>query len=247
MISERPPLRRRVKAAWRLVLHRLTGTPCKGVYGLPWSLLRHIDREAPITVVDIGAHDGDFTGRLSAWCPVTAAILAEPLPGKTDALRRRFPSNEVRIFAGALGDADGTTTFRINALDSTSSLLRASRDQPDMAALPLGEEVAIPVAIRRLDDVFEESGMGRVDVLKIDVQGAEHLVLRGATKTLARTRLAWIECSVRPLYEGSATFAEIIDLMDEAGFGLHDWDEAMRGATGELLQVDAVFLRRPAQ
>ncbi len=244
MIRENPPFRRRLKAAGRLAWHRLAGAPIRGLFGLPWSLLRHVDRRTPVTVVDVGAHDGDFTGRLSIWCPVTAAILAEPLPGKSAALRQRFPMPEAHIFVGALGDTDGTATFRVNALESTSSLLRADRKQADMAALPLGEEVAIPVRIRRLDDVFLESGLDDVGILKIDVQGAEHMVLRGAARTLAKTRLAWIECSVRPLYEGSAALSEVIEIMNGAGFGLHGWEEGMRGANGELLQVDALFLRR---
>jgi FkbM family methyltransferase len=243
MIAERPLLRRRLKAAWRLGLQAWFKIPCKGVFGLPWTLLRHLPRDRALCVVDVGAHDGDFTGGLSAWCGVERVILAEPLPDKVGLLRRRFPGPAAFLHAGALADRSGTAEFKLNtAATATSSLLRARRDLADMDHL--GEEQTLTVNLRRLDDVAAEAGMPRVDLLKIDVQGAEDAVLRGATETLRRTRLAWIECSFLPLYERSAIFADVQALMEAANFGLLDWNEAMRGKNGELIQIDALFRRR---
>ena len=90
--------------------------------------------------------------------------------------------------------------------------------------------------------------MDPVDLLKLDVQGVEHRVLAGASETLARTRLLWMEMSFQPLYAGSETIEKMIALCRQKGWVLSHLEEGFRSSEGELLQVDALFvpLKRPA-
>ena len=244
VIKEKPLFRRRVKAAWRQFLHRTLKIPCRSVYGISTVLLAEIPRNQPLRVIDVGAHDGDFAFGLACYCGLTQGVLIEPLPHKVKLLEGRFAPPHYRVFGCALAGAAGTATLRVNAMEATSSLLPLRRDRPEVSDLDLGEERCIEVPQRTLDSVMAEAGGGPVDLLKIDVQGAEHLVLAGGAETLRRTRVIWIETAFKPIYEGSTTFAEVYNSLNAAGFQLRNWSPAWTSPTGELLQVDCLFTRR---
>jgi hypothetical protein len=83
--------------------------------------------------------------------------------------------------------------------------------------------------------------------LKIDTQGAEHLVLAGAHDVLRRTEVVQCELSLRPLYEGGARWMDVVRSLDVVGFQLIGVEPGMQDCHGlVLLQFDGLFARTNA-
>jgi FkbM family methyltransferase len=127
------------------------------------------------TFIDVGAHIGSIIGEVKRHCPSAKIVAVEAIPEKCESLRKCFPS--VELHECALSDMDGETTFFVNTQRSGySSLGRPSGD--------LGI-VKLKVPMRRLDGLIAADGM---DVIKIDVEGAELGVLRGSEQIVAKSR-----------------------------------------------------------
>ncbi|WP_187273072.1 FkbM family methyltransferase [Methylobacterium sp. WL69] len=151
----------------------------------------------------------------------------------------------------AIGDG-GTHTLHINNADATSSLfpLNAAHNArfPQLAAFHTVRTEQ--VATRRLDDVL---AAGPVDFLKLDIQGAELMVLRSATKTLARTAVIHCEVEFSPIYEGQPLYPDVQVFLNAEGFELIDlvWSgkdyyatPSGESASDRLLWADAVFFKQ---
>lgn len=133
------------------------------------------------TVVDAGGHIGTFAlmaGRRVG--PEGRVIVFEPSPATLALLKRNLELNPmpwVKLHACALGAKDGLATLYVSTPgdgNPAADSLHPSKDR---------ERVEVP--LRPLDEVLAEDGVGRVDHLKIDVEGAELMVLDGAPKALA--------------------------------------------------------------
>lgn len=125
------------------------------------------------TFVDIGAHIGSIISEVQFHRPAARIIAFEPIPEKAQALGRKFPAAEVHNCA--LWESEGETSFFVDPVHSAcSSLQRGSASAQE-----------IRVTTRKLDTVLAGS---HVDVLKIDVEGAELGVLRGSEDVLERAR-----------------------------------------------------------
>jgi FkbM family methyltransferase len=106
-----------------------------------------------------------------------AVVACEADPDKAAELASKFP--DVKVHGCAVGDHEGEVVFFIDkARPGYSSLARGVRSPDDF------QEVLVPM--RRLDDLVPSTA--RVDVIKIDVEGAELGVLNGATELTARCR-----------------------------------------------------------
>jgi hypothetical protein len=87
----------------------------------------------------------------------------------------------------------------------------------------------------------------RAAFLKIDVQGYEEPVLRGASQTLRRIRGLQVELSLRPVYEGQTLFLPMLEWITSLGFAPYRFRDAfVDPRNGRSLQVDALFFREPA-
>jgi len=175
---------------------------------------------------------------------VTRALLVEPMPARCRELEARFTDPRFMILQCAVSDSVGRVQFDILNADYSSSMLPVL---PEVGGagdrLDLRVKQRIDVETRPLDALVAEAALpGTIDLLKIDTQGAELHVLRGAAATLPRVRIIWVEVSFRAMYEGSALFAEIHDFLSASGFRFYSLHEGFRGADGELLQADALFL-----
>ena len=219
-------------------------------YGVPFSRFRlepalvpFLPSGAPVTLIDVGASVGSFTETVRDHCGVRRALLIEPQPANVRVLADHYTDARFQISECAVSDEEGTIDMAILNFHYSSSLLAV---EPEFAGATPDADFRvrgrIAVRTRLLDNLLDEIAWTEpVDLLKIDVQGAEIKVLRGATRTLARTRMAWIEVSFRPLYKGSAVFADVYAFMNSHGFRLSSIHEGFRGEQGELLQADALF------
>jgi FkbM family methyltransferase len=127
------------------------------------------------TMIDVGAHIGSVIARVRRHSATVKIIAVEANPEKADNLRKRFP--QVEVYQCALGDRSGEVQFFVNTRQSGySSLLK-----PQGSA----HTRQINVPMKRLDDLTRSE---QADVMKIDVEGAELGVLRGAESLIGLSR-----------------------------------------------------------
>jgi hypothetical protein len=101
------------------------------------------------------------------------------------------------------------------------------------------------VKVNTLDSMLEPllSEDSRV-LLKIDTQGYEHHVIKGARSVLQQVCLIECELSLTPLYEGQYLFQDMLNLLDELCFKPVHFDSVFSDLkTGHCLQVDGTFVR----
>jgi hypothetical protein len=144
----------------------------------------------------------------------------------------------------AIGETDGTVTVNRSAESDMSSIL--ALDPAFLESSPssayVGQE---EVPVRRLDTVFGDhvEADDRVFV-KIDTQGYERQVLAGAAGMVDAIIGFQVEMSLVPLYDGEATFDELMAHMRAFGFAPHLIIPGYYSRhLGRMLQVDGVFLR----
>ena len=134
---------------------------------------RWCDRE--VTVVDVGAHIGEWAAAARAGLGPSATLHCfEPRPDTFDALAGRF-ARDPRTVCHRLALGREPRTASLFGDDRSAAFTSLHRD-----ALP-GEPARVDeVDVDTLDSVSAELGIGRVDLLKVDVEGHELAVLEGA-------------------------------------------------------------------
>jgi FkbM family methyltransferase len=149
-------------------------------------------------VYDVGANCGWFAVRAArAGRPVRAF---EPVPATAEYAERnlgRIAGADARVVRAAVADAPGSATIHLYSSSGNNSL--HERTLP--AGHPLRRTGDIEVSVVRLDDLVGNDGFPAPALIKIDVEGAELAVLRGARETLARHRpvvvMEWAESTSR--------------------------------------------------
>jgi len=198
-------------------------------------------------VLDAGANDGGFGLELRGAGYEGRIISFEPLPGPFASLENRL-RRDARWDAlpWGLGDVRTEAVMHVTRDDKCSSVLRPLDRQTHAYAgsIPTG---STRVRIEALDGVYADL-VGEADrpFLKIDTQGYEMHVLRGADRSLGTLMGLQIELSLVPLYEGSSSYIELLTCMQERCFVPVAIEPVFSDpATDQLLQVDALFERSP--
>lgn len=132
------------------------------------------------TVVDVGANIGEWTLQMAdAVGPGGRVVAVEPIPRMAEAIEKSALANnmtQVSVHALALADAEGQAEFSVERGNTGGSRLGRAAGAVDT--------ITVPVAT--LDALLARLAIGRVDFIKVDVEGFELEVLRGARATLAR-------------------------------------------------------------
>jgi FkbM family methyltransferase len=203
----------------------------------------------PSIIFDVGAHHGETVHEYKALFPAATIYSFEPFPESFAELQQAAAQYEgVHAVNLALADRAGEAEFSANVNSATNSLLPVA----DEAARSWGNLVQSKSTIRvptvTLDAFCESHGIESIDLLKLDVQGGEPLVLRGAERMLARqaVRLVYAEIITVPCYAQQLQFDEFLRMMREYGFALHNFYDPHASETGRLKQVDAIFVRSGA-
>ena len=143
--------------------------------------------------VDIGGNKGDFALLAGKLVGASGRVFVfEPAPSNCEWIERSIALNgyrSIELFPIALGDREGEITLHLSSVSGHHSVVAPRSD---------GTGKAVRVPVRTLDTVLAEHGAPRVDVLKIDVEGADMAVLQGATRTLSANRDLVIFFDVHP-------------------------------------------------
>lgn len=212
------------------------------LYGRFNLLPRDFDlRSGPI--LDVGANAGDWTAALLCLAPQADVLAFEPSPAIASALRERFAhESRVRVIAKAVSDSVGEVVLHVTANSHNNSML-VPRDMNREYRVSTGweETEAIAVASITLDALLPE--IGAPSLVKIDVQGAEPLVLAGAADTLASAKAVFLEMTERSHYEGDVLGDNLDRRMRQLGYRMVGTsDPWLAPGSGLPLWYDACFL-----
>ena len=207
--------------------------------------VEHLDvpfRQDFATVVDVGAHHGQFALLALELFPAASVVCAEPLPEALKRLRATLGTDgRVTVLAAAAAAEAGRRQFHVSRKTDSSSLLPILRSCAD--AFPGTEEAGtIEVEAKTLDAMLEDK-IPRPCLLKVDAQGGELEVLAGAERVLAQVDAAYVECSFVEFYEGQALADEVIEAFLRHGLRLDGVFSIVRDASGRCLQADLLFRR----
>lgn len=212
-------------------------------YSLATHLVALFERLEVNCVLDAGAHFGEY-GRLLRDYGYRGRIVSfEPVAANFDRLgEARAGDPDWRAHNVALGAEDGELDLNVARDTALSSFLRPSPQ-------PLTEALAVEsrerVSVQRLDSLFEECVAGLAEprvFLKMDTQGWDREVLRGAERTLPLLAGLQSEVSVLPLYEGMTGYLEAIRELQGLGLDLTGiYPVAYDGF--RVVELDVVFAR----
>jgi FkbM family methyltransferase len=208
-----------------------------------------------MTVVHIGAHSGEEAERYQRWCArrvvwfEAAPYIFEKLQAHIKEIRKQkrslfawltgAPRTEHILVQALVGEADGKTAeFHLFDNDGASnSIFRMARDENDRfpGVRETGEVLALPV--QTLDRELENAGVSpeSVDVLVLDVQGAELLCLKGAPRVLKTARYIETEVSREPVYEGGVLLSELESWLSKRNY--------VRKTSVRRSHMNAIFVR----
>ncbi|MGE5490048.1 MAG: FkbM family methyltransferase [Actinomycetota bacterium] len=211
-------------------------------------LLRLLDPSAENLLIDVGGNTGYWCESFLEFFPKSRVVAFEPLEPEFEAYRRRF-KNASGITVHNVGLSDRSEVAPMHVADNSahSSLHR----HVNGVSVPLAESGGgRDVRLETLDSFRLGSLPAARKLLKIDVQGHELNVLRGATETLPHIDVALVECSFLPQYEGVVpSFAQVTALLREfdiypvmfrdygVSLGPHAWERDVIFCRQELLDL----------
>ena len=180
----------------------------------------HTIKEKPQIVVDVGAHNGSSIERFNSLFNNPKIYSFEANPSLASSLVEKYKGAKVEVFNMAVGSTKGRLQFNVhNTSTGSSSFLDFNPTQKFSIRRELNEQTVekIFVEVTTLDLNFftEESNRRDIDYLKIDTQGTELDVLRGARNLLENQQIKFIELEVitTPAYLNNEKWSSVIDYL----------------------------------
>lgn len=216
----------------------------EAVQSCRFALWPQVLRQEPFNwvLVDVGANNGDYLSSALRLVSPQMVIAFEPLSSCHKLLEAALASAKKPILVkAAASDKPGKGEINVTG-DSKMSSVLAPDSRLATAYKPGDLAVQRQTAVRlaRIDDIVPAKC--RIGMLKIDVQGYEISVLRGAEDTLRRTDAVQIEINYVSHYQGACSFNEIHDFLTSRSFQLHAVSDPYYG-DGRPLWADAIYAR----
>lgn len=198
-------------------------------------------------VIDVGAHFGEYGLFLRAIGYTGLIVSVEPVEASWERLCRvaEADGNWV-VHHMALGSADGYSELNLTAGSDFASFLgpnEYARTEFPSSSKVVGQEM---VSVRRLDSIFVECTRGVVNprvYLKLDTQGYDLEVLKGADGCLNRIVALQSEVSVKPIYQSQPSLADALSHLERIGFEVGGLYPVTRDREGRVVEFDCVALR----
>lgn len=195
------------------------------------------------TVFDVGANLGQTARQLAPKFPQADIFAFEPTSAVLSELRANVrPYAKVEVLDVALGEADTEAWLSLMTASTGNSLLEKSPEAQRGGDWlePIGRE---RVTVMRLDTFCAARRIETIDILKIDTQGFDDRVLRGAGDLLdpKTIKAILVEVNFERYYDRQTYFADIYALLSAKGYRLVDFYHKARHGDLKLRFCDALF------
>jgi FkbM family methyltransferase len=192
----------------------------------------------PKHIIDIGSNRGDWTRNARRMFDDALITMVEPQTNLNPFIRDLLADSRNRIYNVGIGPMDGEAIFTIHERD-------------DSCSFAFSEETArargfkqVPVKINCLDTLLAADSWPAPDIVKIDAEGYDIEVLKGAQSALTNCEVLFMEAAVLDA-TFTNTLSSVIAAASELGFRLFDFSEFVRTPERNLLWVvEAAFIRR---
>ena len=209
-----------------------------------------------LTILDVGACEGEDSIRYQRRFPNATVYAFEPLPANAARARQNFEeygTTSIRLEEIALGDTEGEARFHVSSGqppghesddwdygNKSSSLLAPAQTLDRHTWLRFDDSIVVPVTTLAAYAAIRE--IEHIDLLHLDVQGAELKVLAGAGPALDTVSAVWMEVEAVPLYSGQPLQADIESFMTERGF--IKVKDTVDDVSGDHLYIQPAFFAR---
>ncbi len=204
------------------------------------TIVSEIDKANISVVIDVGANIGQFGIDIRRYGFKGKIISFEPVKNTFSLLLKTItkhqPWDAIQL---GLGAVDSTEMINVSGNSGLSSSLLKMKSV-HVENFPDSKTVYSEcIKISTIDSQLSNLGILPESILlKLDVQGFEASVLRGAANSLSRIPLCFLEVSLIPLYEEEMTLLPVLSLLQNSGHEVVNVSRGIKAKNGQLLQLD---------
>ncbi len=181
------------------------------------------------TFFDVGAHKGETIKIFNDNFIIKEFYCFEPSPINFDYLKKKIPKmkNKIKIFNFGFGENKSILSFKQLAESSSSTLVDINQNSNyfkkknkilSIFNLKKNQDKIINVKINSLNDFMEEKSINKIDILKIDTEGFEFKVIKGAKKKIKNIKYIYFEHHYDDMLQKNYSFSDIHNYLNKNGF-----------------------------
>jgi FkbM family methyltransferase len=196
-------------------------------------------------IFDVGANVGKTALKYRSIFPNSLIHCFEPFPDSFKLLSEALAQDgDSKTHLLALSDVVGVANLSVNQSKATNSLLPSDRRAAQYwGGNWLETEAEIEVKTDTIDEFCKQHKIDRIDILKLDVQGAEYSVLKGAHQMLTRQAIdiVYMEMITAPTYIGQRKLHEYLELFATYDYEIFDFYNSLH-KNSRLIQTDNIMV-----
>lgn len=231
-------MRQTIKNAFRVLGYNITRWD-------RFPFMPHIRSLGIDLILDVGANTGQYARLVRASGYAGRIVSFEPVQSAYAELEKSAAYDTLwTCYCLALGSTSGKAMINIGQGSNMSSfrVIHSEHAKRHDFARVIGTQ---SVTVQPLDEVFEAHARGACHILlKMDVQGYEDEVLKGASASMSKIDAIQTEMSIVPTYSNQKEICASIAELNAAGFDLIDISNGFRESNYRLLEADGFFVRR---
>jgi len=199
---------------------------------------------ARLVIFDVGAYIGETAIKYRKMFPGATIYCFEPFPDSFQKLQQLSVDHLIKTYQIAISDYRGKAVLHLNMDQSCNSFFPRPATGVKYYSTKAENIGETAVDTTTIDNFCCAENIPRIDILKLDVEGAEIKALKGASDKLSKHAISVIYTEVMFVkhYEGGCLFYELAALLDQYGYSLFDVYNLKRAKNGQLRWGNAIFL-----
>jgi FkbM family methyltransferase len=170
------------------------------------------------TFIDVGSYTGEDSKVINYLFPKAKIIAFEPDTTNYNTIKRNIKIKNFELYKIALSNKKGDSKFYSHPISSLSSQLKMSDDHFINESYMYRETEVCIVKMDTLDNILANKKIKQNVLLKMDTQGTEDLILKGAKQFLKKVNLIHVETCIAHIYKNQSDFSKIYSLLIKNGF-----------------------------